>query len=129
MDHLFTLRLQLFRADLKRALVIVKAFDRPAPQDNRMGHSWIDIEVRHEGRVIFPRGSLYCAVNAWTSTDGVAARELVLSTVGMRPDDADREYFASYTPEQLAWAEEFGEAISCEREVRYCDPETGEVRS
>lgn len=129
MDHLFTLRLQLFRADLKRALIIVKAYDRAPPAHNPHGHSWIDLEVRHEGRVIFPRGALYCAVNAWTSTDGIAARELALSTVGMMPEYADDEYFAGYTPEQIAWATEFGEAINLEREARYCDPETGAVRS
>lgn len=129
MDHLFTLRLQLAPRDLKRALIVVKAWDRQAPAVNPSGHAWMDLEVRHAGKVIFPRGSLYCAVNAYTSTDGNAARELALSTVGMKPGDADSEYFASYTPEQLAWAEEFGEAISMEREARYCDPEAGAVRS
>ena len=129
MDHLFTLRLRLFRRDLKRALIIVKAYDRTPPAHNPHGHNWIDLEVRHEGRVVFPRGSLYCAVNSSTTTDGVAARELALSTVGMRPGDTDSEYFASYTPEQLAWADEFGEAVSMEASDRYCDPETGAVRS
>jgi hypothetical protein len=39
----------------------------------------------------------------------------------MRPGDTDRDYFADYTPEQLAWAEQHGEALSIEREARYCD--------
>lgn len=29
----------------------------------------------------------------------------------------------------LQWAETYGEALDCERMARYCDPETGDVRS
>jgi hypothetical protein len=46
----------------------------------------------------------------------------------MRPGDTDAEYFADYTEDQLDWARSNGEGLSCEREYRYCDPETGAVR-
>lgn len=173
MDHLFTLRLKLFRSlfhvvnvtrtgrvtrmtatpepleaariilskqgpskargsrfELQRvpaSLIVVKAWEKPDAYND--GHRGIELEVRHGGKVIFPRGVLYCGVPAGTSIEGVAARELALSTVGMRPGDTDEEYFASYTPEQRAWALEYGDAISTERSARYCNPETGEVRS
>ena len=46
----------------------------------------------------------------------------------MKPGDTDREYFASYTDEQIAFAEACGEMIDMARMDRYCDPETGEVK-
>lgn len=46
----------------------------------------------------------------------------------MKPGDTDEGYFESYTAAQLAWALQFGEDIDLERQARYCDPETGEVR-
>lgn len=62
---------------------------------------------------------------AGTCLDGIEAKEGVLSLVAMKPGDTDEEYFADYTEEQLAFAKEYGEALSCEREARYCNPETG----
>jgi len=123
-DHLFTLHVAVRR---DTPLVIVDAFDANH-QDPETGHHRIDVEVRMDGRVIFPRGATWCAVNRSTCVDGIEAKELVLSLVAMRPGDTDDEYFTSYTPEQIAFAEEFGEAIDVEKQCRYCDPETGEVR-
>ncbi len=123
MDRLFGLRIRTHFGNT----IQVTAFDRAAPAVNPYGHSYIDIEVKQGKEIIFPRGQLYCGVNAWTSTDGNAAKELVLSTVAMKPGDTDSDYFRDYTPDQLAWASEFGDLISCERESRYCDIH-GEVR-
>jgi len=36
----------------------------------------------------------------------------LLAFLSLRPGDTDREYFDSYTPEQLAWAEANGEELS-----------------
>jgi hypothetical protein len=121
LSHLFTLRVRV-RTD--RPTIIIHAFDGP---NFSCTHSRIDVEVRMGGKVIFPRGATYCAVPAGTSTDGIDAKELVMSLVAMQPGDTDDEYFASYTPEQLAFAKEYGEALGCEREYRYCD-ENGNVR-
>jgi hypothetical protein len=90
------------------------------------GRVRLTVEVRHAGRVIVPRGQLTCALHG--TSDGTSARELVLALVGMKPGDTDRDYFEGYTPAQLEWARTHGETIDCEREFRYCDPETGFCR-
>lgn len=124
-ERLFTLRLPTGRRG--EPCIMVHAYDANLT-DPRTGHQRIDIEVRQGGRTIFARSELCCAVNRWTSIDGTEAKELVLSTVAMKPGDADREYFASYTPEQLNWAVANGEFVDMVKQDRYCDPETGEVR-
>ncbi len=45
------------------------------------------------------------------------------------PGDTDAEFFEGYTPEQLEWVTTHGEELDCIKHDRYCDPETGEVRS
>lgn len=122
-SHLFTLHVKTWSD--KRPIVIY-AFDAN-DCDPRTGHNRIDVEVRQGGRVIFPRGSLYCATNRWTTVDGIEARELVLSLVAMRPGDTDDAYFDSYTEEQRAWAIAHGEALGYECMGRYCD-ENGDAR-
>ena len=122
---LFALRVSVRRDEPP---VMIYAFDANHT-DPRTGHHRIDVEVRHAGRVIFPRGATWCAVNRWTSIDGIDAKELVLSLVAMKPGDTDDECFAHYTADQLAFAEQYGEELSSEREFRYCDPETGFVRT
>ena len=103
--------------------VTIRAFDGgPAGTHHR-----IDVEVRADGKLVFPRGATYCAVPGHTPIDGIDARETVLSLVAMKPGDTDEEYFASYTPEQLAFAVEHGEEIDTVRSERYCD-ENGNVR-
>lgn len=34
----------------------------------------------------------------------------------------------AWAPEQLAWVDAWAEHLDCEKQARYCDPETGEVR-
>jgi hypothetical protein len=120
--HLFTLRIRLGKAPT----VIIHAFEAPYYQYSATGHTRIDVEVRQGGKTIFSLGDTYCAVPRGTSLDGIEAKALVLSLVAMRPGDTDPSYFDSYTPEQLAWAKEYGDFLNCEKERRYCD-ENGEV--
>lgn len=122
-NRVFTLRVL---ALLSEPTIIVHAFDAgfQAPNHNRL-----DVEVRQGGKVIFERGTLCCGLTQNYAVDSIHAKELVLSLVGMKPGDTDEEYFAAYTSAQREWAERYGEWISCERETRYCDPETGEVQS
>lgn len=128
-EHAFLFELRV-KARIDRPCVIIRAYDRPqSPGDKSTGHNPIDIEVTQAGKTIFARGQLYCAVNRWTTTDGIAARELVLSTVAMKPGDTDADYFADYSPEQLNWAREHGEYLDMVRLDRYCDPETGDCRA
>jgi hypothetical protein len=89
--------------------------------DSEYGHRRIDAELSQNGHVVFPRGATYCAVPSGTALDKSDARELVGSLFAMRPGDTDDDYFDSYTPEQLAWAEANGEWLGCEVQARFCD--------
>ena len=110
-DFLFTLRVCVFASE---PLVVVHAFEGRDAGRGRVGgsHNRIDVEVRQGGRVVFPRGALYCGLPTFKSIDGPDARELVLSLVAMKPGDTDADFFAHYTPEQLAWAERHGDGVS-----------------
>lgn len=91
-------------------------------------HTTIDVELRWHGCIIFARGETWCGVPGGTTTDGIAAKELVTSCFTIKPGDTDSDYFAHYTQDQLEWVETYGEELDCEKQSRYCDPETGEVR-
>lgn len=125
-DYLFGMRVRL-----SGGVALIRAYDANHTSDT--GHMRIDCELQWrpagcaEYRMIFPRGATWCAVNRWTSIDGIEARELVMSLFAMKPGDTDGEYFDSYTLEQLGWAEAYGEELSLEREIRYCDA-NGNVR-
>lgn len=134
MDLLFTLYIRLADKDHGNARLSVRAYDANHT-DPRTGHQRIDVDAtlyetvngRRITRVIFGRGDTWCAVPRRTTLDGNDARELVLSLLAMKPGDTDAGYFEHYTPEQLEFAERFGEELWCERQRRYCD-EDGSVR-
>jgi hypothetical protein len=113
---LFTLRVRL-----SSGCATIHAFE--SPHNRLSGSQRIDVEVRHAGRTIFPRGLLYCGTpqSGGMSVDGARARELVLSLVAMKPGDTDDEYFADYTPEQLTWSQRFGEEVYLKLSFRYHD--------
>jgi hypothetical protein len=126
-DKLFTLRVRL-----SRGYATIHVFDGGKYDTEPrlgVGADRIDVVVRHEGKTIFPRGATWCGTPrcGGMTLDGNEAKELVLSLVAMKPGDTDDDYFASYTPEQLSWCQEFGEELSAEREWRYCD-ENGNVK-
>jgi hypothetical protein len=134
-EYLFTLRFRL-----SAGVVTIRAWEAPPfkpngdPQYPGRTHTRIDAELRWKAaggksEVIFPRGATYCGVPGHTTVDGNAARELVTSLFAIRPGDTDEEYFASYTPKQLGWAEVYGEELGYLKDNRYCDPEIGSVRS
>jgi hypothetical protein len=104
--------------------------DHFRPEWDSAGRVRLTCEVRHGGEVIFPKGQLYCAVHG--ASDGIRARELILSLVAMHPSDGNGvgdDFYEGYSPEQLEWVEAHGEEIDCVRMDRYCDPETGACRS
>jgi hypothetical protein len=119
-SFLFTLRFRLSGGTLT-----IKAWEGPSVGPY---HTRIDVEASWGGFKLFPRGATYCGLPRFYSLDGANAKELVGSLLAMKPGDTDSEYFASYTPEQLAWAEQYSEELSCEVQARYCD-ENGAVRS
>lgn len=108
--------------------IMIYAFDDLVPSWDGAGRVRLTVEVRHEGKTIFPKGQLTCALHG--SSDGIKARELVMSLVAMAPHDGSGvglDYFHDYTLAQAAWANEWYEILSCEREARYCD-DNGNVR-
>ncbi|CAB4126571.1 hypothetical protein UFOVP75_12 [uncultured Caudovirales phage] len=121
-DHnrLFSLRFSLAG---KRATVT--AWEGPMQGH----HTRVDVEVKYDGAVIFPRGFTYVGIPGHASLDGIFARKCVLSLVGMKPGDTDREFFDSYSEAQLAFVKAHGEEISMVREMRYCDPDTGNLKN
>jgi hypothetical protein len=124
-DPAFTLRVRPFRSAADARAIMIRAYDDLVPGWDSAGRVRLTVEVRHGGEVIFPKGQLTCALHA--ESDGIKAKELVMGLVAMKPGDTDRDYFADYTPAQLAWCEQYGEAIDLERMVRYCD-EDGNVK-
>ncbi len=118
-DLLFTLRVRL-----SGGTAVIKAYDAGFRPPN---HTRLDCELRWNGKIVFPVGATYCGIPGQYSIDGINAKECVMDLFCLKPGDTDSEYFESYTPEQLAWVEEHGEELSCERQARYCD-ENGNVR-
>lgn len=43
----------------------------------------------------------------------------IMGFLTLRPGDTDREYFDSYTPEQLEYCQQHAEALACEVEHRF----------
>lgn len=60
------------------------------------------------------------------ASDSDAAIEGIMGFLCLRPGDTDSDYFEKYTPEQLAFAEQHAEALSCCVSDRFCD-ESGRV--
>lgn len=92
------------------------------------GRIKLTCEVKHGSEVIFPAGQLTCALHA--CSDSIQAKELVMALVSMHPSAGGGEgddYYKDYTPAQLVWVEQHGEALDMERMSRYCD-ESGECR-
>lgn len=122
MNRVFTLRVRTRR---NGPMIVIHAFDDAISP----GSHWrIDVEVRRNGQIVFPRGQLYCGLPKGHCTDSIHAKELVMSLVGMKPGDTDSDYFADYTEEQLAFVDAYAEEIDMQRMFRYCD-ENGSVRS
>lgn len=124
LDFCFTLRVRLYNND--KCLIVIRAFDDAGWDE--AGRVKLNVEVRHDGKVIFPKGQLTCALHG--SSNGIEAKELVMSLVAMHPSGGGGEgedYYTDYSPEQLAWAEEYGEALDWERQCRYCD-ENGNLK-
>jgi hypothetical protein len=123
-NFLFTLRIPVRTEESNPvSMVVIHAFDGgfQAPNHNR-----IDVEVRMNGKVIFPRGATWCGIPG--CIDGNEAKELVLATVAMKPGDTDSDYFKDYAQDQLDFANTYGEELGMIRECRYCD-ENGNVRT
>jgi hypothetical protein len=74
------------------------------------GQSKLAYEFRDSDRLIF-QGEDFAGSPLHTD-DSAQTVATLLSFLSLRPGDTDREYFASYTPEQLEWAQASGEELS-----------------
>lgn len=121
-DRIFTLRFLLpkLRGETHSNCLIIHAFDANV-SDPRTGHNRIDVMATLGGKVLFPMGQLWCGTNRWTGIDSAQAKHLVMTLLAMKPGDTDAEFFADYTPEQLAFAGNYGEELVLEANRRYGD--------
>ena len=115
-SYLFTLQVHT-----RKGTVVIRAFESNDKVGYSNTHHRIDVEVRFNGAVMFPRGQLYCGIPQGKSIEGIAAKEMVMSLVGMKPGDTDFSYFEDYSPGQLEFARSVGEDISMAAHDRYCD--------
>lgn len=114
----FTLRVRLYNND--KRLIVIRAFDDAGWDE--AGRVKLNVEVRHGGKVIFPKGQLTCALHG--VSDGTEAKKLVMSLVAMYQGNGsgvDDDYYKDYTAEQSAWSEAHGESLDAEWSYRYCD--------
>ena len=75
------------------------------------GKETLAYELWHQGAGPIFWGEDYgCAPSHAVDSDESVAG--LLAFLSLRPGDTDREYFATYTSEQLAWAQENGEELS-----------------
>lgn len=111
-DKLFTIRFKL-----STGWITMTAWE--SPEYSSTGHTRLDCELRQNGKTIFPRGATYCGTPGHMTIDGDDAKELVASLFAMKPGDTDSEYFESYTPDQLEWAEQNGEELDLLKMDRY----------
>jgi hypothetical protein len=113
-DFLFELRLNLSDGPVR-----IRAWNRESPNENRYGHQYLELEVTHNGEMLFERGVLYGAINAFGSIVGDVAKELAIELLAMHPGDTDDDYFESYTPTQLAWVNKHSDELNLIKEERY----------
>lgn len=79
---------------------------------NRLGKSRL-------GYALIPPGAtepMFIGENFYASPchaiDSDEILRAILSFLTLRPGDTDSDYFADYTPEQLAWADQYAEELS-----------------
>ncbi len=111
---------------------VIRAWEGSYTDRRLSTHTKIETELRwlepgKRSEVVFAPGDTWCGIPGHQTTDGIYAREAVCSLLAMKPGDTDSDYFASYTPEQLAWAEAHGEDLRLASDARYCD-ENGNPR-
>jgi len=77
----------------------------------------------HQGRktVLFKGHNLYASPVCALDSD--ATMRSIMSILTLRPGDTDKEFFADYTPEQLAFCARHAEQLSFEVWVRFGDDE------
>jgi hypothetical protein len=75
------------------------------------GKTPIGYRFYHDDQLIFEGDDI--AVPAGQTLDGDQTVRGVLGFLALRPGDVEADYFAAYTPEQLAWRDEHAEYLKC----------------
>ena len=78
---------------------------------DHMGKNVLAYRFTDKGKVIFQGEDFACS--PMHSVDSLSTVYSLLGFLSLRPGDTDKEYFDKYTPEQLAWADERAEYLSC----------------
>lgn len=94
--------------------IVIKAVE--VGKDFR-SHVRLNIEVKVDGKVLFPMGELFVGVPFTQSVNGAYAKNLVCECVAMQPGDADEEFFENYTPEQLAFVKANSDMLAMKAET------------
>ncbi len=84
----------------------------PAPQDDRRHperHTPIGYRFYHDDQLIFEGDDI--GVPAHQSLDGDQTVRGVLGFLALRPGGVEPDYFAGYTPTQLAWRDQHAEDL------------------
>ena len=76
-------------------------------------------QLRFDGRTIFDPESFAIGMPPWDSIDGPKAKAAVLGWMSVKPGDTDDDFFEDFTPEQLDFVQQYGEALSLAREERF----------
>lgn len=79
--------------------------------------------------ILFEGEDFECPNWNGNAIDSDSAVEGIMGFLTLRPGDTDDEYFANYTAIQREYCAAYAEALSLAVSDRYCDPETGAVRS
>lgn len=82
-------------------------------------HTQLDLELKCDGKVIFPRGSMWIGVPGHQAIDSWQAKEQATSTFCYKPGDTDADFFKDYTPEQLDFVNSLGEELLLEKMSRW----------
>lgn len=115
-DRLFSLRFKL-----STCKVSITAYDRG--QTYPGGRTKIFYQLSVDGRVLFPGdGRSHGGVGMSHTDDGDASKENAVAFFCLKPGDTDADFFADYTPEQLAWVTANGEELYMLKCDRFGEP-------
>ncbi len=112
MNKLFSLHLKL-----PGGQCTLTAFDDG--HDDR-GAQKYRLAVKDRGAVIFPvTGPLWGCFAPCDRSVSSGAKRSVLEHAAMKPGDTDSEFFADYTPLQIAWVERYSDFLTDEAMIRF----------
>lgn len=114
-SHVFTLKVRVSGG----GLVIIRAFESHKASLRNSTHTTLDLELRFKGKDIFPKGAVYIGIPVQHPIDGKYAKGCAVRAFALKPGDTDADFFADYTPDQIAFVTHFGEHLDVEASNRF----------